>query len=715
MTFGGTGGGRKTKKRDKTRKILGAIVGSFLVLETGFGSQALAAVADSGSNSDPTMLVPIAPKLDEPAATPAPAPTAATASAEPAGTLLLPLTPKLDEATNPVFDTSPPDKTTAAKDGEDGSELTTLRKAKATTGELEQLPDKIKPESGDIIDTGKVEDDEGEKPDGPLMKGMVQIVADDTEYDEEKNTFLGTGNAVAIIGGQNSKLEADTILYDQGNQMMDCRGNVHIMRNGQLTTGSAFKFKISSDEYLITDADTDLAGTQVVARWGLGKGGSVTFRDGTLQMPRPFYMAKNAGFGPQSYQDILPEMTRHPDAFVPPNQGWKFKAKKIVYERYKDEENLTIFGGKLMFGNFGVPLPKMVTTIGGESGRMFMPLSAEVGSNLQTGGTNIGPAFSNMVGKTGILMWAPMVQFGGTNLQGVSKGGIGASGQVAFTNNFMTMHLAYGSVTNILVADAKVRIRKGFRFQSGINRYLSDGMFGSNRARLRAELVDNHAIGGIPFLSGINCYTTAGWAQDNPALLNQFSQYKALFGNVNTNSTVMPTAFKVQEQITGTTQPIFTAGDSRFGVKGYLYGGVAARGYSTGDKNMLAQAGPMMDCYLGRLRLKAGYTQSDYQGTSPFVYDSFLQGARSVQLSGDYKICKYVDVGGSMGYNMVTKLYYGKTLTAAIGPDDFKVLLTDSLIQGNYRVGFSVLYGQAIPFDKLVLKGTPDQGQLGGI
>jgi len=33
----------------------------------------------------------------------------------------------------------------------------------------------------------------------------------------------------------------------------------------------------------------------------------------------------------------------------------------------------------------------------------------------------------------------------------------------------------------------------------------------------------------------------------------------------------------------------------------------------------------------------------------------------------------------------------------------------------NYRVGFNVLHGEPIPFDKLVLKGTPDQGQLGGI
>ena len=49
----------------------------------------------------------------------------------------------------------------------------------------------------------------------------------------------------AII--QNSKLEADTILYDENNQTIDARGNVRIFRNGQLTTGSAFKFKVTTN------------------------------------------------------------------------------------------------------------------------------------------------------------------------------------------------------------------------------------------------------------------------------------------------------------------------------------------------------------------------------------------------------------------------------------------------------------------------------------
>ena len=65
--------------------------------------------------------------------------------------------------------------------------------------EMKPAPDKITPELGKI-GTGKVPTDP--MADGPLLKSTVQIVADDTEFDEAANTFLGSGNCiVAIIGG----------------------------------------------------------------------------------------------------------------------------------------------------------------------------------------------------------------------------------------------------------------------------------------------------------------------------------------------------------------------------------------------------------------------------------------------------------------------------------------------------------------------------------
>ncbi|HEY9776762.1 MAG TPA: hypothetical protein V6C81_23565 [Planktothrix sp.] len=654
------------------------------------------------------------------------------------GTLLLPLTPKMDEASEsaaphppanppfPAFDTSPAEKTTGAQKGGASAISDTLgqnaqtAKAAEEAPELLPTPDKITPEDGKI-GTGKAAIDP--MADGPLLKGTVQIVADDTEFDEGNNTFLGTGNAVAIIGGEDSKLEADSILYNQNNQIMDCRGNVRIYRNSQLTTGSAFKFQITKDEYLITNPDTEINGAQIVARKGYGARGGIHFKNGTVQLPKPFSMMQNQFNGPLSYRDTVQERQQHPDAFVPPKQDWSFSCDKLVYERYLDQNNLTVFGGKLEVGSFAIPIPKFTTTMGAAQNKVTFPVGVAIGNNLLSGGTNIGPTFSTAMGKTGILTWSPMVQLGGkigtsttsNTLNGTTLGSIGLAGNVTYADSRLVSHLAYGSVSNLLVADFKERIRKGLRVQTGINRYLDDGMYGPRRARLDAEIVDMHGITNIPFIQNLNFRSSAGWAQDNPALLNQSSNYRALFGNVNTNSTKMPSAYTVQEQITVNTHPIFSVGDSTYGLKGYIYGGAAGRAYSTGDANSLIQAGPVLDAYLGRLRLQTGYTQSKIQGTDPFVYDKFIQGQHSVTAAGDVKVTRFLSVGASLGYNMDQKQYYGKMLTAAVGPQDCKLLLSEDMVRGNYQVGFDILYGQKIKFHDMTIKEKADNGELGGL
>jgi hypothetical protein len=64
---------------------------------------------------------------------------------------------------------------------------------------------------------------------------------------------------------------------------------------------------------------------------------------------------------------------------------------------------------------------------------------------------------------------------------------------------------------------------------------------------------------------------------------------------------------------------------------------------------------------------------------------------------------------------MESKLFYQKQVSAAIGPDDFKFLISHDTIRGINRFGFDLFYGQPIPFNKLIMKGGADQGQLGGI
>ncbi|HNB25023.1 MAG TPA: hypothetical protein PKZ32_21555, partial [Candidatus Melainabacteria bacterium] len=121
------------------------------------------------------------------------------------------------------------------------------------------------------------------------------------------------------------------------------------------------------------------------------------------------------------------------------------------------------------------------------------------------------------------------------------------------------------------------------------------------------------------------------------------------------------------------------------------------------------------EAVVDRFKFRIGYTQSAVRGESPFVFDQFIQGTRSAYVAGGFKVSKYLTLGGSVGYNFIDKLAYSKSMTAAIGPQDFKLLLSRDFLTGNQRMGFDLIYGQQIPFNRLVLKGSPDHGQLGGI
>jgi hypothetical protein len=329
------------------------------------------------------------------------------------------------------------------------------------------------------------------------------------------------------------------------------------------------------------------------------------------------------------------------------------------------------------------------------------------------GGINVGPMFNTALPNQRVFSWAPLVQYGGrgTSANAQKRGNVGAGFRLAFRGKKLSANLAYGSVSNILVGDVKYRYSSNTQFQGGINRFLPNGLFGSQRARAIAEFVDTRGIGGIPFLQGVSFRSSAGYASDNPALLNATPQYKQLFTIQNGNIT---NAFRLQEQVMTSSHPLVAFGNQKNGMTLNLFGGTAARAYSTSDTMLMGQVGPVASVYLSRLRLSASAMKSAVNGQSPFVFDQFIQGGKSSQLGGGFKVCKWLDIGGNLGYNMDNKMFYQKSFSAAIGPEDFKLLVTHDTIRGINRFGFNLNYGQPIPFNSLIMKNNPDMGQLAG-
>jgi hypothetical protein len=375
---------------------------------------------------------------------------------------------------------------------------------------------------------------------------------------------------------------------------------------------------------------------------------------------------------------------------------------------------MTVFGGRIQYGAFSVPTGKMILTVGETETRAVIPVMPYLGSNFNMGGLSAGPSFNYGIGKNGVLSWSPLVQFGARDLStGTNTSNLGLGAKAGFANSIFQAHIAYGSASNLLVADLKTKVWKSIRYQGGINRFLNDGMMGTDRARIMSEFVDIHQY-KVPFMSMVQFRSSAGWAMDDPQLINISSNYAKLFGSA-ANTTVMRSGYRAQEQLTATTAPLFSLGDDKYGLKGMITGGAALRGYSTGNANVIGQVGPMLDLHLPHLHVIGGYTEAAVRGSSPFVFDQYLQGSQSVYLTGGYKVNKFLDVGGMYGYNLTSSLPYSKTVQVAVGPPDMKVLASYDFVMLRYRLGFDMLYGQPVPFQKMILKSSPDQGNLGGI
>lgn len=90
-------------------------------------------------------------------------------------------------------------------------------------------------------------------------KCTLHIKGDHTEFKENQLLYSAAGHASAYIDGQESKLEADSIEYDDIKTTLEARGNVRIIRNNCLTTGGMFRFRVNSDEYLITKPRSTVA------------------------------------------------------------------------------------------------------------------------------------------------------------------------------------------------------------------------------------------------------------------------------------------------------------------------------------------------------------------------------------------------------------------------------------------------------------------------
>ncbi|MGD9683384.1 MAG: hypothetical protein AB7W16_19640 [Candidatus Obscuribacterales bacterium] len=95
---------------------------------------------------------------------------------------------------------------------------------------------------------------------------LFVITGERTEHNEHGKAMLAFERAQGQIAGQDAKIEADTIAFDESTRIVEASGHVRITRKNMVTTGSKFRFKVDSDRYLVTQPGIRVTGPKLTRR-----------------------------------------------------------------------------------------------------------------------------------------------------------------------------------------------------------------------------------------------------------------------------------------------------------------------------------------------------------------------------------------------------------------------------------------------------------------
>lgn len=135
--------------------------------------------------------------------------------------------------------------------------------------------------------------------------GSWSITADEISAQDKHQA---NGDARVSISGQDAELTADEVIYDKDTAILEARGHVRILRQGTVTTGACFRFKIASPDYLVTESNVALGQPQLISRQKLHKA--------------LYSEATNTKTEPKTHQPLLPSAKPFLNGTTDSYPGW---------------------------------------------------------------------------------------------------------------------------------------------------------------------------------------------------------------------------------------------------------------------------------------------------------------------------------------------------------------------------------------------------------
>lgn len=600
---------------------------------------------------------------------------------------------------------------------------------------------------------------------------VVDIDSERLDFDKERDAYVATGRVHVIISEQNTDLVADKVVYDQNNDMMFAEGHVTITRNGTKTLGTYAKIDLTRQSALIQDPKVSVREVRLHAKHMLASPDGVELVDGRYVMDRVHLvqslMGRAAGSsvkggGPaqrdrydQAANSLMGLAARDDYAYndeqqavmnsgeldklatrfspqvldleqgsdspydldSPYNDGTKsvtsnlsFHVKEIdIYRGEDGYDDILLKKPSIYWGKHKI-LGLVTSDLSyDENSHELTYLGPDIGIDPDYGGAYFGPGYDFRVGEKGTVRFSPIVTLGSGNQyvqeEGFGSWGPGVGAVVHYRRpgeHGTFLDAAYTSKNNmpVLNFEQKLLDHGKTRFHVAANEDYTAGI-GSERPQFIAQVRDSRKLlrmGKFDLFS----YTSAGWARDN------IGNYSAANYFVQTNQTSPVMAGRVQLQADiRNNSPLLSVGDwFNAGVRGQM----ALSGYSTGDAQGIFRAGPNFTLNVGnRFLSTVQYFATAQMGNTPFVFDTYYQGAHAVEMTNALRINRFLTVGMQNNLSLQRDnsrgdLLTGNSVFALIGPKDLKFNLAYDFIQKRSFFGINYIPqagNNAVDFDKL--------------
>lgn len=536
-------------------------------------------------------------------------------------------------------------------------------------------------------------------------------------YLADKKEIHALGGAKLIFPAQNTVVTADTMIYNQSENLIKLIDNVVINRDNNLMTGDYMQIDLNEEIGIMDNIQTSNYSIEMVAEKGFMYGDKTIQENGHLKVTHPFNIRVFGAISGMNNTLNIDEEDEFTYDDIMHNSKFVIKSSHIIVDSKENLDKVTLKKIELYKnGKRVLKLPS--TTFYSNKAQDFVEGNFPEAGSRPRMGAFVGPGMVLETPKGTTLKLIPFLNY---------KSGLGIGGMARFRSASNMTEAAYGSASELFTLRGFQDLDDNLYLQYGVNSYLANGMLGRGWSKYNIEMIYRKNSRIKSFLGeekplDFNQRFSIGYIQDGDLDKAYDKSNKAMYDKNHRpirSLNIGTMRFNYQTQLSQTLFDYKNYEDMKFADFG-LVSQTSVSAYGTGDTQFVVRIGPRLKTQYKYWSQELGYYLAGYSNHTPLViYDSYRYGHSNVYIRESLRLHRLLRLGwlGSInlsGDSPNGKLFQECKFLVDIGPDDMRLQVGTDAIRQNTYVGFVVdidAKGTEVYYDKLEVKNAENFGK----